>query len=161
MQPTRPGIELGSGARQRFAEAPLVVIWEVTRSCDLACVHCRACATTARDSGELTMEEGKRVLDEIAAMGTPLMVLTGGDPAKRPDLVELVRHGTKAGLTMGVTPSGTALMTRELLAELKDAGMARLAVSDLASQLGSSSVSESDSRSDSRSKGLYARSNPA
>jgi radical SAM protein len=93
------------------------------------CAHCRACATTRRDPEELSTEEGKRVLDAVAAMGAPLMVLTGGDPAKRPDLVELVAHGANAGLTMAVTPSGTPLMTRALLLAMKEAGLARLAVS--------------------------------
>jgi radical SAM protein len=112
-----------------FDDHPLIAIWELTQACDLACVHCRACATPARDAGELSTEEGKRLLDQIAAMGTPLMVLTGGDPAKRNDLLELIAHGTRCGLAMAVTPSGTPLMTRALLQEMRDAGMARLAVS--------------------------------
>jgi radical SAM protein len=115
--------------RHPFDDHPLIAIWELTQACDLACVHCRACATPERDRDELSTEEGKRVLDEIAAMGTPLLVLTGGDPAKRPDLAELVAHGTEAGLAVAVTPSGTALMTRSRLSELRDAGLARLAVS--------------------------------
>jgi radical SAM protein len=120
---------LREGIRHPFDEHPLIAIWELTQACDLACVHCRACATPERDAGELSTAEGKRVLDEIAAMGTPVMVLTGGDPAKRPDLTELIAHGARAGLAMAVTPSGTPLMTRSLLAEMRDAGMARLAVS--------------------------------
>jgi radical SAM protein len=112
-----------------FAERPLLAIWELTQACDLACVHCRACAVAERDGAELTTEEGKRLLSSIAAMGTTIMVLTGGDPAKRPDLVELVAHGAKQGLAMNVTPSGTPLVTRELLRALRDAGMRRLAIS--------------------------------
>ncbi len=69
------------------------------------------------------------MLGSVAAMGAPLMVLTGGDPAKRPDLVELVRHGSGLGLRVALTPSATPLVTRELLIELRDAGLARLAVS--------------------------------
>jgi radical SAM protein len=115
--------------RHPFDDRPLIAIWELTQACDLACVHCRACATPARDAGELSTAEGKRLLDEVAAMGTPLMVLTGGDPAKRPDLVELIAHGARRGLVMAVTPSGTALMSHTLLREMRDAGMARLAVS--------------------------------
>jgi AdoMet-dependent heme synthase len=112
-----------------FEHHPLLAIWEVTQACDLACVHCRACATTRRDPLELTTDEGKRLLSSIAAMGTPLGVLTGGDPAMRRDLVELVGHGARCGLNMGVTPSGTPLMTRALIAAMKDAGLSRLAVS--------------------------------
>ncbi len=112
-----------------FDDHPLLAIWEMTRACDLECVHCRASAVDDRDPYELDTGEAKRLLEQIAAMGTPLMVLTGGDPAKRPDLVELIEHGAKAGLTMAVTPSGTPLMTRDKLQAMKDAGMARLAVS--------------------------------
>ena len=112
-----------------FDERPLLVIWETTQACDLACVHCRACAIASRDPNELTTDEAKRLLDDVKRMGTPLFVLTGGDPAKRPDLVEIVRYGASIGLVMAVTPSGTPLMTGALLADLRDAGMARLAVS--------------------------------
>jgi len=112
-----------------FDERPLLVIWETTQACDLACVHCRACAIASRDPNELTTDEAKKLLDDVKRMGTPLFVLTGGDPAKRPDLVEIVRHGASIGLVMAVTPSGTPLMTGDLLRDLRDAGMARLAVS--------------------------------
>ncbi len=112
-----------------FDEHPLLVIWETTQACDLACVHCRACAIAARDPNELSTKEAKALLDDVKRMGTPLFVLTGGDPAKRPDLVEIVRYGASIGLIMAVTPSGTPLMTKEVLVELRDAGMSRLAVS--------------------------------
>ena len=116
-------------AAHPFTQRPLVAIWELTQACDLACVHCRACATPGRDPAELSTQEGKRLLSSLAAMETPLVVLTGGDPAKRPDLVELVEHGTERGLTMAVTPSGTPLVTRDLLRALRDAGMQRMAIS--------------------------------
>jgi len=70
-----------------------------------------------------------RLLDEVRDIGCPLVVLTGGDPAKRPDLVDLVRHGTRIGLRMALTPSATPLVTPRLLGQLADAGLARLAVS--------------------------------
>ena len=112
-----------------FDDHPLLAIWELTQACDLVCQHCRACATPRRDPDELSTEEGCRLLDSIKAMGTPVVVLTGGDPAKRSDLPALVAHGTSIGLTMTVTPSGTPVMTDELVAELARAGVARLAVS--------------------------------
>ena len=108
---------------------PLLAIWELTQACDLVCAHCRACATTRRDRDELSTAEGKRLIDAVAAMGTPLMILTGGDPAKREDLVELVAYGAARGLAMALTPSGTPLMTDALVAAVKDAGLSRLAVS--------------------------------
>jgi radical SAM protein len=112
-----------------FADKPFIMFWEVTRACDLVCKHCRACALPDRDPLELTTQEGERLLGEAHAMGTPLVVLTGGDPAKRPDLVHLVRFGSNLGLRMALTPSATPLVTRELLTELKQAGLCRLAVS--------------------------------
>jgi radical SAM protein len=115
--------------REAYANAPFLVFWEMTRACDLACKHCRACAVSERDARELTTSEGRALLDAIARMGTKLVVLTGGDPAKRTDLVDLVRYGTSIGLRVALTPSATELITRELLEALRDAGLARLAIS--------------------------------
>jgi len=112
-----------------FDIAPFMVFWEMTQACDLACRHCRACAVPERAAGELTTAEAEALLRDVWAMGTRLVVLTGGDPAKREDLVHLVRFGTELGLRMALTPSATPLITRELLVELKQAGLARLAVS--------------------------------
>lgn len=114
-----------------FASAPFIVIWETTRACALACVHCRAEAIPRRDPRELTTEEGKRLIDRVAAFEPrkPLFVLTGGDPMRRRDLAELVGYGVDSGLTVGLTPSGTAAVTRARLEEVRDAGLARLAVS--------------------------------
>ncbi|MFT3768237.1 MAG: TIGR04053 family radical SAM/SPASM domain-containing protein [Minicystis sp.] len=120
---------LRTRARLAVDDHPLLAIWELTQACDLVCAHCRACATTRRDSEELSTEEGKRLIDSVAAMGTPLFILTGGDPAKRDDLVELVAHGVARGLAMALTPSGTPLMTDALVAAVHDAGLSRLAVS--------------------------------
>src|SRR5215471_214191 len=112
-----------------FNERPYIVIWEVTQACDLACVHCRASAQPKRNPFELSTEEGKRLIDEIATMGVPVFVLTGGDPIKRPDLFELIEYATRVGVRVSLTPSATPLLTREVVHRLKDAGLARLAVS--------------------------------
>src|SRR5512142_642183 len=112
-----------------FNVAPFVVIWEMTQACDLACLHCRASAQPSRDPRELSTNEAKRLMDTIRTMGPPLFVLTGGDPLKRPDTISLVEYGTSIGLRVALTPSGTPLMTPPVLASLRDAGLARLAVS--------------------------------
>lgn len=112
-----------------FDQSPFMVFWEMTQACDLVCKHCRADAQPEPDVDELTTDEGKRLLDDIRAMGCPLVVLTGGDPAKRSDLVELVAYGTSIGLRVALTPSATPLITHDLLTRLRDAGLARLAVS--------------------------------
>jgi AdoMet-dependent heme synthase len=112
-----------------FSERPYIVIWEMTQACDLACVHCRACAQPRRDPSELSTDEGKRLIDEIADMKVPVFVLTGGDPIKRPDLFELIEYATRVGVRVSLTPSATPLLTREIVHRLKQAGLARLAVS--------------------------------
>jgi radical SAM protein len=114
-----------------FASAPFIVIWEVTRACALACVHCRAEALPRRHPDELTTREGYELIDRVAAFGSrpPLFVLTGGDPIRRRDVPELVRYGVTRGLSVALTPSGTAAATPERLRSLREAGLARLAVS--------------------------------
>jgi radical SAM protein len=112
-----------------FSERPYIVIWEVTQACDLACVHCRASAQSKRNPLELSTEEGKRLIDEIAQMQVPVFVLTGGDPIKRPDLFELIEHARSVGVRVSLTPSATPLLTRDVIQRLKQSGLARLAVS--------------------------------
>lgn len=114
-----------------FDRAPFLVIWEATRACALACVHCRADAIARRDPRELSTDEGFRLIDQIAAFSDPppLFVLTGGDPMRRPDLPILIRYAVERNMVVALTPSGTAAATRARLAELKDAGLSRIAVS--------------------------------
>ncbi len=112
-----------------FDLAPFIVIWETTQACDLACLHCRASARPMRDRGELSTAEATKLMDSVRALGHPLFVLTGGDPLKRDDTVRLVEYGREIGLRVAMTPSGTPLMTPQVLRRLYDAGLARLAVS--------------------------------
>jgi radical SAM protein len=114
---------------RRFAEAPFLVIWEVTQACDLACAHCRACAVPARHPAELTTVEGFRLLETVRSFGDPLMVFTGGDPLKRPDLQRLLEYSVALGLRTTVTPSATPLLTEAAIAGFRSAGVARMAVS--------------------------------
>jgi radical SAM protein len=112
-----------------FSQAPLLVIWEVTRSCALACRHCRASAENRRDPLELSTDEGKRLIDDVVEMGTPLIVFTGGDPIQRTDLEELIAHAKSRNLKVGTIPAATPLLTRERLESLKAAGIDQLAIS--------------------------------
>ena len=77
-----------------FDERPFLVIWETTQACDLACVHCRACAQPGRSPLELNTAEARGLIDEVAMLRAPVFVLTGGDPLKRPDVFELVECAT-------------------------------------------------------------------
>lgn len=112
-----------------FDRAPFLVIWETTQACDLVCVHCRAEAQPCRNVNELSTLDAMRLMNDVRRFGKPLFVLTGGDPFKRPDLVELVEHGARIGLRMGLTPSATPLVTRDALEALRDVGLSRLAIS--------------------------------
>lgn len=112
-------------------DRPFIVIWEVTRACQLVCGHCRADAIATRHPAELTLTEGRRLLDDLAGLGTPrpLVVLTGGDPFERDDLVDLVAHGTSRGLHVSLSPSVTPRLTRPTLARLHDAGARAISLS--------------------------------
>jgi len=112
-----------------FDQRPFIVIWETTQACDLACVHCRACAQPSRSALELSTEEAKRLIDEVAALEAPVFVLTGGDPLKRPDIFELVKYASTHSVRISLTPSATPLLTRDAIAKLKNCGLARLAIS--------------------------------
>ncbi|HWA95224.1 MAG TPA: TIGR04053 family radical SAM/SPASM domain-containing protein [Terracidiphilus sp.] len=119
--PARGGID--------YDEKPFLAIWEVTQSCDLACKHCRAAAQPIAHPDELTTEESKALIDQIAEMHVPIFVFTGGDPLKRKDLFELIRYASEQGVKVAVTPSATPLLTREAIFKMKEAGLVRLGIS--------------------------------
>jgi radical SAM protein len=114
-----------------FNQRPFTVIWETTRSCDLACLHCRAEANPQRSAAELTFAEVQELVFGIKAFGKPypLFILTGGDPAKRSDIFNIISYARTAGLRVAMTPSATPLITREAVRRFADAGLIRLALS--------------------------------
>lgn len=114
-----------------YARAPLLVYWEVTRACDLACRHCRADAMATPWPGELSREEGLALLAEVRRFGDPPphLVLTGGDPLKRPDLFELIDAATELGLAVSLSPAATPLLTPTVIGRLAAAGVASLSLS--------------------------------
>jgi len=124
MQPTKPAMPA-----MNFDEQPFIVIWETTQACDLACVHCRACAQPLRDKLELSTPEAKKLIDDVAHLQAPVFVMTGGDPLKRPDIYELISYSRDRGVRASLTPSATPLLTKEAIRKLKDSGLARLAIS--------------------------------
>ncbi len=107
------------------------MIWESTRACPLACVHCRATAQPDRHSGELSTDEATELMRQIASFGkpSPLFIITGGDPFQRPDLFELVRRADELGLHPAVSPSGTPTLTEENLTKLHEAGARAISLS--------------------------------
>lgn len=113
-----------------YKENPFIVIWEVTRACALKCLHCRAEAQYKADPRQLTFQEGKRLIDDIAAMDRPLFVFTGGDPLMRPDLFDLARYAIEEkGLPVSMTPSATPRVTLEAVRKAKEVGLSRWAFS--------------------------------
>ncbi len=115
-----PGAEGGSSLR--------LVAWETTRNCNLSCVHCRASASMGPHEGELDTPEAFRLLDEIAGVGRPIVILTGGEPLLRPDIFAITEYGNRLGLRMVMAPNGT-LITADIARRLADAGIKRLSIS--------------------------------
>jgi AdoMet-dependent heme synthase len=117
--------------RLSFDRAPRRIYWEVTRACDLACRHCRAEAVPRRHPLELDNAQALRLLRDLARFGDPLphLVLTGGDPLKRPDLFELIATARAIGLPVAVSPSATPLVTPDTMRRLKDAGVEAISLS--------------------------------
>jgi heme b synthase len=110
-------------------EYPLrMVAWELTRNCNLSCLHCRASAVDRPYKVELTTEECKGVMDEIAAFSSPIIILTGGEPLLRADILELAGYGTGLGLRLVLATNGTLLHKRQAIL-LKEAGIKRISLS--------------------------------
>lgn len=104
--------------------------YEVTQACDLVCKHCRASAQENPANDELSTEQAKSLLDQIAGFPRkPMLVLTGGDPLKRPDLFELIHHAATLGLHVALTPSATPLATFDAFRRAKEAGVRGLGIS--------------------------------
>jgi radical SAM protein len=112
-----------------FTERPFTIAWELTRACALACVHCRAEAQPQRHPEELTTEEAFAVVDQITDLNPPVLVLTGGDPLMRPDLFDIAERAIGRGLRVAISPTTTALVTRERFERLRDLGVSMIHVS--------------------------------
>jgi radical SAM protein len=110
-------------------QSPFTVAWEITRACALACLHCRAEAQPKRDPRELTTEEALKVIDQVRAIGDPILVVTGGDPLRRPDVYELLKYSVSVGLRTSLAPTASALVTPRNLARVRDAGVRRVGIS--------------------------------
>jgi AdoMet-dependent heme synthase len=115
----------GQGMAIDYDENPFIVIWEVTRACQLKCVHCRADAQLERDPRELTHAEGINLLDQIYDMNNPMLVFTGGDCMMRDDLFELADYAVKKGMRVSMVPSATDNVTKEKMARAKEVGLSR------------------------------------
>lgn len=117
-------------SRKSFDHSPMLVFYELTRACDLVCKHCRACAQSRRDPLELDTAQSKLLIDQLSQFpDPPMLILTGGDPLKRPDIYELIEYSVACGIDVSITPSATPLVNRESIQRLKDSGISRMAIS--------------------------------
>jgi len=105
-----------------------LVAWEVTRNCNLACVHCRASATQGPYTDEIGTDDAFRLLDQIADTGSPIIILTGGEPLLRTDIFDIAKYGTQKGLKMVMAPNGT-LVTKSAARKMTDSGIKRISIS--------------------------------
>jgi radical SAM protein len=114
-----------------FDQAPMLLFWETTRACGVACRHCRAEAIAEPVPGQLSAVEGLRLLDDLAGFTPrpPVVIFTGGDPFMRPDLFELAAHARNRGIPFGFAPSVTPLLTREMARRMKEAGAKAVSIS--------------------------------
>ena len=114
-----------------YSQTPLVVTWELTQACELACDHCRADAQPERDPDELSTEEAVNLFEQVREFGdpSPFFVFSGGDPLERPDLFELLETASEMGLTPAVTPATTPSLDRETIERFAESGVRRMAIS--------------------------------
>jgi pseudo-rSAM protein/SPASM domain protein len=120
-----------TGTENPVSERPQrrpVVVWNTTNRCNLKCVHCYAGAESRPQTDELTTAEGKRLLDDLADYGAPVVLFSGGEPMVREDLTELVAYAVDVGIRPVLSTNGT-LLTAERARELKEAGLAYAGVS--------------------------------
>ena len=114
-----------------FDQAPILVFWETTRACELACRHCRAEAMPEPSPEELTTSEGCHLIEQLAGFGPrpPVLILTGGDVMSRPDLVPLVAAARHVGLPVALAPSVTPRLKPSALVEMRGLGLSSISLS--------------------------------
>lgn len=118
----------GSAARIAEMSKARLVFWEVTKGCNLRCIHCRATATELSSPTDLPTEKALKIIDQIADAANPILVLSGGEPLYRSDIFQLARYATEKGLRVALATNGT-LVTREVARMIVDAGVKRVSIS--------------------------------
>ncbi|NTU90215.1 MAG: radical SAM protein, partial [Actinobacteria bacterium] len=126
----RPG---GGSASKAYEEltgikAPRIIAWEITRSCNLSCAHCRAASNFGHYEGELSLDEIKATIDDITSITNPIIILTGGEPLLRPDIWEIIDYAQTKG-AMPVIGTNATLITEEIAAQMASHGIPRISVS--------------------------------
>lgn len=120
--------DLPSHLLQFSADKKPVVVWNMTRRCNLKCIHCYSNSADIDYPDELTTEEGKELIDDLAAFGSPVILFSGGEPLIRKDLLELARYATDKGMRAVISTNGT-LITKDIAAKLQKVGLSYVGVS--------------------------------
>ena len=124
----RQSKDLPSHLLQFSEDKKPVVVWNVTRACNLKCVHCYARAVDRTYEKELNHEQGLSLIDDMAAFGAPVVLFSGGEPLMRPDLVELANYAVSKGMRAVISTNGT-LISKDKARELKEVGLSYVGVS--------------------------------
>src|SRR5450432_4817439 len=119
---------MGQHSSDGSQNKPRLIFWELTKGCNLRCVHCRASATELSSPDDLSTRAAKDISDQIAEVSSPILVLSGGEPLFRPDIFELARYGTDKGLRVALATNGT-LVTKEVAKKIVASGVQRVAIS--------------------------------
>jgi len=125
---SRKSGDLPSHLLQFSADKKPVVVWNMTRRCNLKCIHCYSNSADIEYPDELTTEEGIKLIDDLAAFGSPVILFSGGEPLLRRDLLELARYATNKKMRAVISTNGT-LITRAMAAELQKIGLSYVGVS--------------------------------
>ncbi len=125
---TGPNHAIPSQSNHGSQNKPRLIFWELTKGCNLRCIHCRASATELSSPDDLTTETAKAIIDQLAEVSSPILVLSGGEPLFRKDIFELARYGTDKGLRVALATNGT-LVTRQVAQKIVDSGVRRVAIS--------------------------------
>jgi len=124
----RDARKLPSHLLQFAGDKKPVVVWNMTKRCNLRCIHCYSSSRDEPFTGELSTAEAKRMIEDLSSFGVPVLLFSGGEPLMRDDLPELVAYAGKKGIRPVISTNGT-LLTREMAAKLSDAGLAYVGVS--------------------------------
>ncbi|HXZ32612.1 MAG TPA: radical SAM protein [Terriglobales bacterium] len=107
---------------------PRLIFWEVTKGCNLRCIHCRASATELSSPRDLSTQTALRIIDQIAEAAKPILVLSGGEPLYRSDIFQLAAYAQEKGLRVALATNGT-LVTKEIARMIVDSGVKRVSIS--------------------------------
>src|ERR1044071_912120 len=118
----------GNGAPKKASERRPIVVWNVTRTCNLRCVHCYSDSAAQKYSGELSHEEAKRVIDDVTGFGVPALLFSGGEPLTRPDVLELMEYAAGKGLRITLSTNGT-LLDENVAKRLRSLGLTYAGIS--------------------------------